>query len=86
MLKVYSVFDSKANAWLLPFFAVNRAVAIRNFTTAASDGKTTFCRYPADFTLFEIGAWDPAAGAGEYFEVKVSLGTALEFKAVSEEN
>jgi len=78
MLKVFSVFDSKAEAFLLPFFCVNRAVAVRNFASASQDDSSSFSRHGADFTLFEIGDFDPASGSIVCYESKVSLGTALQ--------
>lgn len=84
MLKVFSVFDSKADAYILPFFCVNTAVAIRGFSLACKDETSQFCRHPGDFTLFEVGTWDETPGLFVPYEAKISLGTALEFKALSE--
>lgn len=83
MLKVFSVYDSKADAYLQPFFVVNRAVAIRSFSSAAVDPASNFFRHPADFQLVELGEWDPSLGALVPSEKKVFLGSALEFAAAS---
>lgn len=84
MLKVFSVFDSKAVAFIQPFFSVNSAVAIRDFSRAARDPSTGFFQHPADFTLFELGEWDPSSGSLVMGD-KVALGSALEFRAADEE-
>lgn len=81
MLKVFSVYDSKAEAFLLPFFTSNAAVAIRNFSSAASDAATAFSRHPGDYTLFEIGSWDESEGAWRPLSAKVALGSAIELRS-----
>jgi len=79
MLKVFSVYDSKAEAYLQPFFCVNRAVGIRNFSAAAGDPSSGFCRHAADYTLFEIGDFNPVSGVIDCYDSFVSLGTALQW-------
>ncbi len=76
---VFSVFDSKVGAFLTPFFSANRAVALRSFTTACQDGGSDFHRYAGDYTLFEIGEWDPVKGVWSQHESKVNLGLASEY-------
>ncbi len=80
---VYSVFDSKVGAFLLPFFSRNRAVALRSFTTACQDESTDFHRYAGDYTLFEIGEWEPEKGIYSPLESKLSLGLASQFLALN---
>ncbi len=81
---VYSVFDSKVGAFLLPFFSRNRAVALRSFTTAVQDVNSDFHRYAGDYTLFEIGEWEPEAGIYKPFEAKLNLGLASQFLSIVE--
>ncbi len=80
---VFAVFDSKVGAYLLPFFSRNRAVALRSFTTAVQDVNSDFHRYAADYTLFEIGVWEPEKGIYTPHETKLSLGLASEFLALA---
>lgn len=82
-IKIFSVFDSKAEAFLLPMFMQSRGVAIRSFTAAASDEKHDFSRYAADYTLFELGEFDERSASFKLHSAPVSLGTALEFKSQS---
>ena len=79
-MEVFSVYDSKAEAYLQPFFAQTRGVAIRQFEAAANSVEHNFYRFGADFTLFHIGQWDEHDGTLVMFEVKDSLGTALQFQ------
>jgi len=77
--KVFSVYDSKAKAWLPPFVSPNAAVAIRSFEAAANTAQHEFHRFAADFVLFEVGAWDESRGELLNLAEKVSLGVAIEF-------
>jgi len=55
-LKMFSVFDSKAEAFLPPMFFPTRGVAIRAFSQACGDDNHDFCKYPDDYSLFELGS------------------------------
>lgn len=78
-MKVFSVYDSKAQAYLQPFYAVNAAVALRTFERAVRDETSDFNRYAPDYTLFEIGLWDQDTGELQAHAAKISLGVAVEF-------
>jgi len=77
--KVFSVFDSKAKAWLPPFISPNAAVAIRSFEAAANQAGHDFNRFAGDFILFEVGEWSEVNGELLNIPTKVSLGVAVEF-------
>ncbi len=62
LLALFSVWDSKAAAYIQPFFAVNNNVAIRMFETAAQDSGHDFYRHAEDYTLFRIGTFDQEKG------------------------
>nr|QJB20621.1 MAG: nonstructural protein [Microvirus sp.] len=79
--KIFSVFDSKAAAYLPPTFMQSRGVAIRSFGAAASDDKHEFCRFASDFTLFELGEFDDSNGSFTLHSAPIPLGTAFELKA-----
>ena len=74
---VFTVFDSKAAAYLPPFFLHTKGLAIRAFGEAACDSNHQFGRHPADFTLFCIGRWDDNTGKFEQNRSFEDLGTAL---------
>lgn len=60
--KVYSVYDSKVESWLQPFFVQNIGAALRAMSDCVSDPGHTFSRHVEDFTLFELGEFDDATG------------------------
>jgi len=80
--KMYTVYDSKAEAFLVPFFMRTKGEALRAWQQAVNDEQTQFSKYPSDFTLFEIGEYDDSTGTVVMHEAKISLGSALEFKKV----
>lgn len=79
-LKIFTVYDSKAVAYMQPFFMKSTGEAIRAFQDTVNDSKTQFNHHPEDFTLFEIGVWDDEYAAITRHKALVSLGTALQFK------
>jgi len=62
LLAIFSVWDSKAAAYIQPFFASNNNVAIRMFETACRDQSHDFHRHAEDYTLFRIGSFDQEKG------------------------
>ncbi len=77
---VYTIYDSKANAYLHPFCTLTRPLALRIFATAAQDPTQEISRWPDDFTLFEIGSFDDNTGTITNHDAKVSLGLANQFQ------
>jgi len=78
-MKIFSIYDSKAEAYLQPFFAPTKAYAIRQFTQAANDESADFHKFAADYTLFELGSWDEQTGTIAPNEAKTALGSAIEY-------
>lgn len=58
IMSIYSVWDSKADAYITPFFAPNDAVAIRMFSSAVEDSGHDFHRHSEDYSLFKIGQFN----------------------------
>lgn len=79
IVKIYSIFDSKAGAFLQPWFAVNNALAFRNCEKAMRNPQSGFADFPADFTLFAIADYDDITGNIKPYEAKENLGNMLQF-------
>jgi len=80
-LKLFVVYDSKTECYGVPFFRDFTANALREWVEVASnvsDKNNQISKFPADFTLFEIGSYDQLTGDVELYAVKFSHGTALE--------
>ncbi len=56
---LFSVYDAKAEGYLSPISAMNRAVAYRIFETAVMSEGHDFNHHAEDYTLFEIGHYEP---------------------------
>lgn len=62
MQKMFSVRDSKAMAFLQPFFSSANGSAIRAFIDAVNDKSTPLAKHPEDYILYEIGCFDDTTG------------------------
>lgn len=78
-LRAFSVYDSKTEVYGPPMFFLTRGQAVRSFSDAANDEKAEFSRHAADYTLFEIGSFDQAAGSLLPI-TPVAVGNALTFR------
>lgn len=77
--KVFSVYDTKAEAYLPPFFAPNGAVACRYIERAVNDENTDFHRHAPDYVLFEVGSFDSSNGLLSGLDKQVNLGVLTTF-------
>ncbi len=80
IMKIFSINDSKANAYLTPIFAPTIGVAIRMFQKAANQDGSDFNIYAADYTLFEIGEWNEETGRLKANEVNKNIINGLDVK------
>lgn len=82
MLRVYTLFDSKTEAYIPPFYAKAKGDAIRQITQVVNDknSKQDFAKYPEDFTLFEIGVFDDSIGRFTPHEANESMACLVSFK------
>ena len=72
---VCAIYDSKVGAFCSRFYAF-KGEAVRSFSEAVTDGKSAFCKHPADFTLFQLGWFED--GKGELSPDKCPIITAVE--------
>ncbi len=57
-LKMFSIFDVQAQAYLPPFWLGQTAMAIRIFSDCVNSDDHQFGKHPGDYTLFELGTFD----------------------------
>lgn len=79
IFKVFSVYDSKVEAYLPPLFMKSRGEFLRAFSEAVSDPKSNIGKYPGDYTAFEIGSWDDCKCFFDLYSTPQSLGVGVEF-------
>ena len=77
--KVFTIYDSKLEAYMQPFFMQSKGQAIRAFTDSVNDSQSQFNKHPEDFTLFQIGEYDDATARIQNLSTPQSLGVALEY-------
>jgi len=76
---IFTIFDSKANAYLTPFFLHNEQMAIRVFRDCVNEPTHQFGKHPEDYTLFKIGSWDD--DKSKFLTTNpIALGNGVEFK------
>lgn len=63
IIKIFAVFDSKADAFNSPFFIMNEGQAIRGFTDAVNDKNNPIGQHPEDYSLFRIGDYNDSNAA-----------------------
>lgn len=78
-LTVFSVHDSKAEAFICPFFSQNSAVGLRMFAQAVNDRAANFFNNAGDYTLFELGTFDQDKGQFTEHDTPINHGLALSF-------
>ncbi len=77
-VKMFAVHDTKAAAYLQPWFQTTDALAIRNFADCINDKNHNFGRHPEDYNLFLIGEFNDQDAMLETHAPK-SLGNGIEF-------
>ncbi|QXP08141.1 MAG: nonstructural protein [Arizlama microvirus] len=80
-LKVFSVYDSKVEAYKQPFFMSTKGEAVRGILEVLDRQDHPFAKYPADFTLFELGEYDDANGKMLPLPTPISHGSLVEYQA-----
>lgn len=79
-MRIYSVHDNKAKAYLNPFHARTSGEAIRAFQTECKNPQSPFNQYPSDFTLYELGEFDEESASIATHKSPVHLSNASEFQ------
>lgn len=74
---VFSVYDSKAEAFLQPIFCATEGIAFRLFSAAVNDRNHDFHKFAEDYTLFQIGVFDEQDGRLEALQSLKSVCTAI---------
>ena len=84
--KVFSVYDTKAEAYVSPFFFPAVGLAIRGFVDEANNPNSQINKHPTDFALFELGEFDDSSGVFTCLPAPRNLGLAHEFLAVGQDS
>lgn len=74
---LFAVFDAKTRAFGKPFHAENMGTAVRHFRYAANDKNCDIGKYPEDFTLYHLGAYDDSNARIDLQQVPIEIAQAL---------
>lgn len=77
--KIFSVYDSKAEAFATPFFMPTLGMATRAFADECSNPQSSLRKHAEDYTLFELGEFDDVSGKMDLLATPKSIGLAVEF-------
>jgi len=58
LIKMFVIYDVKAQFYNKPFYCQNDNVALRAFTDLANDKDTDVGKHPTDFILFSVGTYE----------------------------
>lgn len=87
MLNVYSVFDTQAQTYNVPFFMKKDGQALRAFIDITNDPKTDIHKHPTDYVLFRLGSFDDESGVISPCEAPQRIANAWELlDGVNNEN
>lgn len=84
-LLLFSVYDSKADAFAAPFTMRSKGEALRGWMDVCNDKTTQMYKYPEDFSLMEIGEFDELTGEISKPLAPMNLGLAASFKRYGHE-
>ncbi len=80
LLKMFTVYDSKTEAYMPPFYMRTTGEALRAFTETASDPKHTFNNHSEDYTLFCVGDFDDSNAKCNLLDTPFAVAKAIEVK------
>lgn len=75
-MKLFSMYDTKAQTYIQPFAETSTISALRGFDVAVNESKSTFARFPDDFCLMELADFDQNTGQLIPHMSPVNLGSA----------
>lgn len=78
IMRIFSVYDTKAGAYMQPFFMNHAGGALRAFSDLCNDASHPFGKHPEDYVLFELGMYDDDGSKFSIHEAPFSLGVGIE--------
>lgn len=79
ILKVYSIYDVAAKAYMQPFFMHNDGLALRAFQdNVNTKEENQISKHPEQFTLFCLGEYDDSKGQFQSLEAPKAMAVGTE--------
>lgn len=67
-LKMFSIYDKKADQFNVPFFFAHDGQAVRAFSDLANDSQSTIAKHPDDYSLYCVGIFGDDVGKVSAYE------------------
>lgn len=80
ILKAFAILDTKANAFLQPFFMPATGMATRAFADMVNNKELPMYRHADDYRLAEIGTFNDSNGHLETTAEPNFIGSGTDFK------
>ena len=77
--QIFAIWDAAVHRYMEPFSAPTIEFAIREFRRAVNKPDHQFNTYPADYTLFHVGEFNPLDGTLIPSGTPTNLGVAITF-------
>lgn len=90
-MRIFAVYDKKAESYNTPFFCANDELAKRSFVDLCRDPRTVVARNPEDFDLWFIGTFGEATAlllqsqTGEFAMAQIMTGVEARVAALKAE-
>jgi len=78
-LKMFALYDSKAEAFGPPFFLDTIGQAVRALMDIVNDNQSMVSRHPADFVLYEVGDYDSQTAVVNNKNPHSLIGLAMDY-------
>jgi len=78
MMRLFAVRDVKADSFGAPISVATEGLARRSFSDACKDPRSELAKYPEDYMLYELGTYEPNAGAITPHKLPKLVMTAIE--------
>lgn len=75
-MKLFCVYDVKANIYMQPFPEQSTISALRGFELAVNGKETIFSKFPDDFCLMELADFDQQTGQIHAHMTPLNMGSA----------
>ena len=79
IIRMYSVFDMKVEAFRQPFFFRTKGEALRAWSDLVNDSQSEINAHPEDYVLYEFGTMDSSTGKMEVHDTPLVVGAARDF-------
>jgi len=77
--KIYTILDTKAGAYLPPFYLRSNGEALRAFIDEVLNRDSQLGKHPEDYVLFEVGTFDEVRGTIDLLEPYNALARGTDF-------